>query len=101
MVSFVLWGEKRDKREEARCADTSTAYVMTKGVIRQRLHDDANPYFPKRPEISVKHLGECRHQVTGHFSSRDQDGRVGAHSYVAIMRYHGNNYWQLESLEME
>ena len=98
---YVYSAEKRDKREEARCGDTTTAYVMTKGVIRERLHDDANPYFPERPEISVKHLGECRHQVTGHFSAHSPDGRLTQRNYVAIMRYAGNNYWRLESIEME
>ena len=101
LLAFAQWGPKRDKREEQRCGDTATAYGMAQGLIQQRLHDDANPHFPMRPEISVKHLGECRHQVTGHFSSRSQDGRLTQHNYVAIMQYSGNNYWQLESIEMD
>ena len=101
LLWFALSGDRTDAREEQRCADTATAYMMTQGVIQERLRDEANPYFPRRPEISVKHLGECRHQVTGHFSAHSQDGRLTQRNYVAIMRYAGNNYWQLESIKIE
>ena len=101
LLWFALSGDQKDAREKQRCSDTATAYMMAQGVIQERLHDDANPYFPRRPEISVKHLGECRHQVTGHFSAHSPDGRLTQRNYVAIMRYAGNNYWRLESIEME
>ena len=102
LVLGVLLGacEDRATREEkARCKNQTMAYIMSKEPIRQRMKLDLSAHFPTRPEITVKPLGDCRHEIRGFVLSRDDLGGLAQNHYIAVMRYRGNNYWELESFQ--
>ena len=102
LVLGVLLGACEDRatlEEKARCKNQTMAYIMGKEPVRQRMKLDLSAHFPTRPEISVKHLGDCRHEIRGFVLSRDDLGGLTQNHYIAVMQYRGNNYWELESFQ--
>lgn len=83
--------------EQERCTDSTMAYLMAQGSLRERLpQEDLN--FPHRTEIRVKQLPGCRHEITAYYTAKEESGKYLRFDYTAVMHYSGNNYWELETL---
>ena len=97
VVSVLRTEQLSEDTERKRCANSTLAYLMVQGSLRERQpQDDLD--FPRRTEISVKRMPACRHEITAYYMARDESGKYLRFDYTAVMHYAGNNYWQLESL---
>ena len=95
---MVLWGCEKEEQgvEKARCGDKTAAYSLAASLIKQR-HSEETLYFPHRSLISMKSVGECKQEIQGFFT----DNYAQRREYQAVMRYEGNNYWALETLDVK
>jgi len=89
--------EEKDRKS---CNDSTMAYIMTQGFVEKRLRAPSTAKFPSHYEIKTVLLGNCRHDVTAYVDAQNGFGAMIRTPYHAVIKYNGNDMWQIESLQM-
>lgn len=83
------------------CADSSMAYVVAWDSVKARLVLPATAEFPSlglTEGVASRHIGNCRHRITGYVDSEDLLGTVIRTKYAATIRYAGDDRWSVEEV---
>ena len=83
------------------CADSSMAYVVAWDSVKARLVLPATAEFPSlglTDDVASRHIGNCRHRVTGYVDSEGLRGAVIRAKYTATIRYAGDDRWAVEEV---
>jgi hypothetical protein len=99
MITLAACEDRQQAADKSLCSDKAIAYAMTASMLRQRF-PDSDLFIPHRSTATVQNLGNCRHEIIGEFRESIPGAASYDRSYIAVMRYQGNNYWGLESLEI-
>ncbi len=77
------------------------AYVVAWDPVKARLVRPDTADFPSlglTDEVASRHVGNCRHRVTGYVDSEDLQGAVIRTKYAATIRYTGDDRWSVEEV---
>ncbi len=86
------------------CADRSTAWSMTRVIVRQNLGRPLSVRFPDRsassfPEgIKFRYLGNCRHRITAFVDVLYRSSDPARRYFVIELSYHGQTGWRVDQL---
>lgn len=88
-------------REATACVDSTMAYVVAQNFVKQRLVSPATADFPWlgfAEGVASRHIGDCRHRVTGYVDSQNRFGATVRTRFVATVRYNGGERWGAEEV---
>lgn len=93
----------RPSRADRHCKDTTRAFVMSQAFVEQSLRSPSTADFPTAvaPDVSVQHVGDCRHRVDAYVDAENGFGATIRQKYSALLTYSmDNDEWTLEELSM-
>ena len=99
LISLAACEDRQKAADRSLCSDKAIAYAMTASMLRQKF-PDSDLFIPHRSTATIQSLGNCRHEIIGEFRESVPGIASYDRSYIAVMRYEGNNYWGLESLKV-
>ncbi len=86
------------------CANRSTAWSMTKVIVRQNLGRPLSARFPDRSAsnipggIKFRYLGNCRHRITAFVDVFYRYNDPARRYFVIELSYHGQTGWRVDRL---
>lgn len=90
-----------EAREVKFCSSSPiSAFVMAKGFVKPLLKSPATADFPTGTKGSViKSTGECTYVVASWVDAQNSFGANLRTTYVATVKYLGNNQWRLVDVQ--
>jgi len=75
--------------------------LMSEEFVKGRLEAPETAEFPPwhSVDITSTELGENRYEVISYFDIENAHGTTTRTNYIAVLKYEGNDRWNLESLE--
>lgn len=95
--------QHKARSEAAKCADTSTAFYMSQEFVKGRLRAPASAKFPRSsdPDVGVRYLGDCTHEVLGFVDSQNGFGALIRSKYIVKLKNDkGTDKWQALSVDV-
>ncbi len=86
------------------CADRSTAWSMTKVIVRQNLGRPLWARFPDRSAsdglegVRFRYLGNCPHRITAFVDAFYRYDDPTRRYFVIELSYHGQTGWRVDQL---
>ncbi len=86
------------------CADLSTAWSMTRVIVRQNLGRHLSARFLDRSALDghegvrFRYLGNCRHKITAFVDAFYQYNDPTRRYFVIELSYHGQTGWRVDQL---
>ncbi len=108
VIGWVLFDRtdlpERSVTDDKACADRSTAWSMTRVIVRQHIGRPLLARFPDRlassglDGMSFHHLGDCRHRISAFVDAYYRHGDLRRRYFVIELSYHGRSGWRLDQL---
>ena len=104
-LAWVLFtGTDSDEPADPACADSNTAWTMSKVIVREHLGRTLAVEFPDPSAwggletINLRYLGDCRHRISAFADAFYQSNDQTRRHFIIELSYHGQLGWRLDRL---
>ncbi|QIE89447.1 hypothetical protein [Pseudomonas nitroreducens] len=92
--------------ERAACMNSTMAFVMSQGFVRQRLKSPGTAEFPMitSPGVRVEYLPQeagCKHAVLAYVDAQNSFGGTVRNRYSVIMERVSSDVWRAHDLKIQ
>ncbi len=96
-------GLSKEQRAQKDCEDGTSAYLISKDFVIDRLKAPKTAEFPgsRDPGVKTKYLGECTHEVWAYVDAQNAYGAlVRTQYYAKVKNSKGSENWNLVDIQM-
>ncbi len=100
---FFAFGSSDDRTPEEKCADGTTAFVMSQSFVEKRLRSPSTADFPYTSSegVRMQYMGECTHKIWAYVDAQNAFGAtIRTNYYTELQNKKGTDEWRLIDLKM-